>query len=434
MQKNTFHLISLGCAKNTVDSNTVANILQNAGYSFNIDPKQSEYLIVNTCGFIQSARDEAVETLQGLAADKKPGQFLLAIGCMAELYSRQILEACPEVDGVLGTRKITDILQLITGVKETDIQLNPVPEEILTSQFTIQGPAAYLKIADGCGRYCSFCSIPLIKGSWISRPQADILADAVRLQKMGIKELILIAQDTTAYGIDRGEKDGLPDLIEKILSAAPDIPRIRVLYAFPGFVSDRLIDLLSNNERVLPYLDIPLQHAHPEVLKRMHRPADMDWVRKTIAKMRSANPNFAIRSTFIVGFPNETEEEFETLYDFLDEMKFDRVGVFSYSFEEGTASAVYGDTVPEEVKRERLDRLMKLQQGISREINRKFIGRKMDVLVERQQDGLLIGRSYRDAPDIDGLVFVEGKAKIGDIIKVRIHTALEYDLIGKRIG
>ena len=205
-------------------------------------------------------------------------------------------------------------------------------------------------------------------------------------------------------------------------------------YAFPGFVSDRLIDLLSNNERVLPYLDIPLQHAHPEVLKRMHRPADMDWVRKTVAKMRSANPDFAIRSTFIVGFPNETEEEFETLYDFLNEMKFDRVGVFSYSFEKGTASAVYGDTVPEEVKQERLDRLMKLQQGISREINRKFIGRKMDVLVERQQDGLLIGRSYRDAPDIDGLVFVEGKAKIGDIIKVRIHTALEYDLIGKRIG
>ena len=181
-------------------------------------------------------------------------------------------------------------------------------------------------------------------------------------------------------------------------------------------------------------MDIPLRHAHPEVPKRKHRPADRDWVRQTIAKMRSANPDFAIRSTFIVGFPNETEEEFETLYDFLNEMKFDRVGVFSYSFEEGTASAIYGDTVPEEVKRERLDRLMKLQQGISREINRKFIGRKMDVLVERQQDGLLIGRSYRDAPDIDGLVFVEGKAKIGDIIKVRIHTALEYDLIGKRIG
>jgi len=434
MQKNTFHLISLGCAKNTVDSNIVANILQNAGYSFNIDPKHSEYLIVNTCGFIQSARNEAIETLQGLAANKKPGQFLLAIGCMAELYSQQILEACPEVDGVLGTRKITDILHLITSAKETDIKPNPVPEEILTSQFTLQGPAAYLKIADGCGRYCSFCSIPLIKGSWISRPQADILSDAVRLQDMGIKELILIAQDTTAYGIDRGQKDALPDLIEKILSVAPDIPRIRVLYAFPGFVSDRLIDLLSYNERVLPYLDIPLQHAHPEVLKRMHRPADMDWVRKTIAKMRYANPDFAIRSTFIVGFPNETEEEFETLYDFLNEMKFDRVGVFSYSFEKGTASAVYGDTVPEEVKQERLDRLMELQQGISKEINRKFIGKKLDVLIEEQQDGLLIGRSYRDAPDIDGLVFVEGKAKVGDIIKVRIHTALEYDLIGRKIG
>ncbi len=431
MQKKTFHLISLGCAKNTVDSNSIGNILTDTGYRFTPDPTEAEFLIVNTCGFIQAARDEAIETINGLASEKGKDQYLLAVGCMAEIFSQEIKKSCPMVDGILGTRSIFNILTLIETVQKQNSTVRPAATPIPASQFTRLGPSAYLKIADGCGRYCSFCSIPYIKGDWVSRPEAEIIADAVRLQDAGIKEINLIAQDTTAYGIDRGEKDALPGLIEKICEAAPHVPWIRVLYAFPGFVSDQLIDLLADHPRVLPYLDIPLQHAHPEMLKRMKRPSDVNWVRETIAKMRDRFPAFAIRSTFIAGFPNESEVEFQTLYDFLAEMKFDRVGVFPYSFERETDSARYGDTVPESVKEERVAQLMTLQQSISLEINQRFVGKDLDVLIEGTQDGLLFGRSYRDAPDIDGIVFVEGKAAVGTIVPVRIHTALEYDLIGK---
>jgi ribosomal protein S12 methylthiotransferase len=437
MKRKTFHLISLGCAKNTVDSNSMAGILINSGYSFEDNPKQAEILIVNTCGFIKPARDEALATLQELSNFKKSGQYLLAAGCMAERFSSQITTACPKVDGILGTLHITEMLSLIDSLKsKTDSKqsIRPNLSPLTTGQFAPQGGSAYLKIADGCSRRCAFCSIPLIKGNWKSRPAEEIFQDAVSLQNMGIRELILIAQDTTAYAQDRGEKDALPGLIEGILKAAPDIPWLRILYAFPGFVSDRLIDLMASSTIIQPYLDIPLQHAHPAILKRMLRPDDMGWVRETIAKMREKIPGIAIRSTFITGFPNETEEEFTALYDFLTEMKFDRVGVFPYYLEEGTSSAAYGDTVPEEIKTQRVDLLMKHQQEISHEINRSFIGKTLDVLIEGEQDGLLAGRSYRDAPEIDGLVFVDGKAAVGDIIPVRISSALEYDLIGKQLS
>ncbi len=436
MKKKTFHLISLGCAKNTVDSTSMAGRLMQAGYLFTDNPKQAEVLIVNTCGFIKPAREEAIQTLQQLSEIKRSGQYLIAAGCMAERFSDQITSSCPKVDGVLGTRHIMDIMTLIGNLKKRINAPNPVftttiPENY--SQFAVQGGSAYLKIADGCSRRCAFCSIPLIKGNWKSRPVVDILKDAQSLQDMGIQELILIAQDTTAYGQDRGEMDALPSLIEKILQAAPKIPWLRILYAFPGFVSDRLIDLMASNPTVLSYLDIPLQHAHPAVLKRMLRPDDMGWVRETIHKMRERIPGIAIRSTFITGFPGETEEEFMVLHDFLTEMKFDRVGVFPYYLEEGTSSAALGDTVPEKIKTQRVDFLMRNQQEISHKINRTFIGKQMDVLIEGEQDGLLVGRSYRDAPEIDGLVLVEGNAQIGKIVPVLIHSAMEYDLAGTRL-
>jgi len=437
MKKNSFHLVSLGCAKNTVDSTSMGVRLVQAGYSFTDNPKQAEVLIVNTCGFIKPARDEAIQTLQQLSDIKKSGQYLIAAGCMAERFSDQIMSSCPKVDGILGTRHITDIMTLIDSLKK---RVNP-PSPMMTkniaqnfSQYAVNGASAYLKIADGCSRRCAFCSIPLIKGNWKSRPVEEILKDAELLQNMGMRELILIAQDTTAYGQDRGEKDALPGLIEKILQAAPEIDWLRILYAFPGFVTDRLIDLMASNPTVLPYLDIPLQHAHPAVLKRMHRPDDMGWVRETICKMRERIPGIAIRSTFIAGFPEETDEEFMALYDFLTEMKFDRVGVFPYYLEEGTSSASYGDTVPEEIKTQRVDLLMRHQQEISHKVNRSFIGKKMDVLIEgRQDDRFMVGRSYRDAPEIDGVVLVEGFAEIGRIVPVMIHNAMEYDLIGARL-
>lgn len=432
MKEKTFYLISLGCAKNTVDSNTIGNILTKAGYAFTDNPKQAEILIANTCAFIKPAREEAIETLNELAESKKKKQILLAAGCMAENFGKEITERCPNVDGLIGTRSITKVLQTIESLKgKNGYHSAMIPDMDRLSQFAMEGASAYLKIADGCSRRCAFCAIPGIKGEWHSRPVEEILKDAAALNDNGIQELILIAQDTTAYGIDRGEKDALPCLIQKIEEAAPDIPWIRILYAFPGFVSDDLIDLMASDDRLLPYLDIPLQHASPAVLKRMRRPDDMGWVRDTIAKMRERIPGMAIRSTFITGFPGETEEEFSALYRFIEEMKFDRVGVFPYYAEAGTPSAAMEDDVPEDVKQERLEQIMLLQQDISHRINLSFIGKTLDVLIEGEQDGMLVGRSYRDAPEIDGLVFVKGAAEIGTIVPVRINSAVgDYDLLG----
>lgn len=430
MQKKTFYLYSLGCAKNTVDSNVMAQILIRSGFQFEINPKKAQFLIVNTCGFIKPARDEAVESLNELDGIRKRGQFLLAVGCMAEKFSDEIRERCPGVDGILGTRSLRNILALI-GSLDRSLMLKKTPGDIPEAAVAPQGPSAYLKIADGCSRNCAFCAIPLIKGKWQSRSVAEICRDAQELEKAGTREIILIAQDSTAYGRDRGESDALPGLIEKISAAAPAVSWIRILYAFPGIVSDRLIDLMAENERLLPYLDIPLQHADPQILKAMNRPDDVEWVRRTVEKLRRRVPGIAIRSTFITGFPGETDASFNTLLDFIEEMQFDRVGVFPYYQEAGTPSAALPDNVPADVKQARADQLMSIQQKISRKINRAFVGKTIDVLIEGQERGMYVGRSYRDAPEIDGFVFAEGVAEIGDIVPVRVHSALDYDLSGK---
>ena len=434
MIPNTFHLVSLGCAKNTVDSTTIGNLLNKRGYSFEEDPKKAEILIVNTCGFIRPAREEAIETINELARKKSKKQYLIAAGCMAEKFSSEIKTRCKKIDAILGTKKTAQIADVIDSLK-SQTSLQTVSSQLdmdHLSQFALQGYSAYLKIADGCSRRCAFCTIPNIKGNWHSRPVDKILEDAARLNDEGIKELILIAQDTTSYGIDRGEKDALPGLLEKILTAAPNIPWIRILYAFPGFVSDHLIDLMAGEPRILPYLDIPLQHAHPDTLKRMLRPSDMDSVRRTLEYMRKRMPEMAIRSTFITGFPGETEEEFTALYQFIEAMEFDRVGVFPYYAEKDTPSAAYADDVPEEVKLERREHLYLLQQEISHDINMRYIGKTMDILIEGyREDGVLVGRTYRDAPEIDGLVFVNGEAELGTIVPVQITGVIgDYDLLG----
>ncbi len=299
-----------------------------------------------------------------------------------------------------------------------------------------------LKIADGCRRPCAFCAIPLIKGTAVSRPLQVLVEEARQLHELGVRELVLIAQDTTDYGHDLGMKDGLAVLLEQITAAVPGLDWIRIMYAFPGYVTDRLIEVMASRPQVLPYLDIPLQHAHPDTLTRMRRPANVDWVHSTIAKMRLAMPKLAIRTTFIVGYPGETEAEFQALLDFVEEMRFDRVGAFQFSFEPGTASEPLGDPLPAEVKEERYQRLMTLQQAISLQINQSYVGQTLDVLVEGFNDGISIGRSYRDAPEIDGLVFIEGDdsrkkaqgAEIGSIVPVRITGAMAYDLTGKLAG
>jgi len=297
-------------------------------------------------------------------------------------------------------------------------------------QVALQGTSSYLKIADGCRRPCAFCAIPLIKGSLVSRPERVIINEARFLQEQGVRELILIAQDTTDYGYDLGLKDGLPHLLEKLLVAVPMIDWIRVLYAYPGYVTDRLIEVMAGNLQILPYLDMPLQHAHPEMLRRMRRPANIAWVRHTIEKMRNKIPDLALRSTFIVGYPGETEAEFQTLLDFLKEVRFDRVGAFKFSFELGTPSEPLGDPIPAEIKQERYDRLMELQASISLEKNQAWVGKALDVLVEGCGDGLSIGRSFRDAPEIDGLVIIEEELPIGGIVPVQIQGAMTYDLTG----
>jgi ribosomal protein S12 methylthiotransferase len=299
---------------------------------------------------------------------------------------------------------------------------------------SVAGSSAYLKIADGCRRPCAFCAIPLIKGTAVSRPLETILDEARRLRDEGIREINLIAQDTTDYGHDLAIKDGLALLLEKLTFTVPDVNWIRVLYAYPGYVTDRLIEVMAGQKQVLPYLDMPLQHAHPKTLNRMRRPSNMDWVHKTLGKMREAIPDLAIRTTFIVGYPGETKEEFQTLLDFVKEIRFDRIGTFQFSFEEGTESASLGDTVPIDLKQERYEVLMELQQGISLQVNQSYVGRTLDVLVEGYSDNLSIGRSYRDAPEIDGLILVEGQLEPGQIVPVRITGAMEYDLTGVPLG
>ena len=292
------------------------------------------------------------------------------------------------------------------------------------------GSSAYLKIADGCRRPCAFCSIPLIKGTAVSRPLEDIVEEAEILYENGIRELILIAQDSTDYGHDLGMKDGLAILLEEIVKAVPDMDWIRIMYAYPGYVTDRLIDVMAENPQILPYLDIPLQHASPEMLKRMKRPANMDWVHKTLAKMRERIENLTIRTTFIVGYPGETEEEFQALLDFIEEIRFDRVGAFQFSFEPGTTSEPLGDPVSAAIKEERWERLMEIQQNISLQVNQSYVGKTLDILIEGydEEQGISIGRSYRDAPEIDGMVFIEGDAEVGEIVPARITGAMAYDL------
>jgi ribosomal protein S12 methylthiotransferase len=385
--------------------------------------------------------------LRALPKATRPGQLLIAAGCLTQRYGAEVARQVPGVDGILGTRRWMDIVEVVHALRQgthpsAGSGLRPEPlyhlpetptigrDENGTLRASVAGASAYLKIADGCRRPCAFCAIPLIKGTAVSRPTDVILDEARRLRDLGVRELVLIAQDTTDYGHDLGMKDGLAALLERMTSAVPDLDWIRIMYAFPGYVTDRLIDVMASHPQVLPYLDIPLQHAHPDTLTRMRRPANVDWVYSTIAKMRKAMPKLALRTTFIVGYPGETEAEFQTLLDFVAEMRFDRVGAFQFSFESGTPSEPLGDPLQAEVKEERYQRLMELQQNISLQINQSYVGQTLDVLVEGLDKGLSIGRSYRDAPEIDGLVLAEGQAGIGSIVPVKITGAMAYDLTG----
>ena len=439
LSAKTFHLVSLGCAKNTVDSDSMAQLLLNSGYLATENPKKAAVLIVNTCGFIGPAKQESLDVLRELAAAKRKGQMLIAAGCLTQRYGAEVVRQAPGIDGILGTRRWMDIVDLVQELRDGQHPepLYHLPEaatvgkdERGVQRVTVQGGSAYLKIADGCRRPCAFCAIPLIKGTAVSRPVEAILQEARSLQDMGVRELVLIAQDTTDYGHDLGIKDGLAHLLEKLAAAAPEIDWMRIMYAYPGYVTDRLIEVMATHRQIVPYLDMPLQHAHPATLRRMRRPANIEWVHTTLKKMRQALPELALRSTFITGYPGESEEEFQALMDFIEEIRFDRVGAFQFSFEPGTTSEPLGDPVPAEVKQERYERLMERQQSISLERNQALVGKTLDVLIEGSQDGLSLGRSYRDAPEIDGMVIVESELPVGTMAQVRITGAMVYDLTG----
>ncbi len=437
MNKKTFHIVSLGCAKNTVDADSMAELLTAAGYQLVSNPRGAKVIIVNTCGFIDTAKKESFDALAKAAAKKKNGQVVIAAGCLTQRYGAEVARRVPGVDAILGTRRWMDIVDVIEGISsrpESNFELSGEAavgrDERGVPRVAVQGASAYLKIADGCSRQCAFCTIPLIKGPTVSRPAEFILAEAVTLQDKGVREIVLIAQNTTDYGLDLGLKNGLADLLVKMTAAAPGIDWIRIMYAYPGGVTDELIEVMATHKQIVPYLDMPLQHAHPSVLKRMHRPSNIDWVHKTLGKMRHAIPDLALRSTFIVGYPGETEEEFETLLDFIEEIRFDKLGAFKFSFEEGTPAEALGDPIPADVKEERMKRLMEKQQRISLEKNQAFVGTNLRVLIEGAGQGISIGRSYRDAPEVDGLVLVKGEISAGKMVDVCIKNAMVYDLSG----
>ncbi len=451
-QTDKYFLVSLGCSKNTVDSESMAQILQQQGMSGVGDPDSAEVMIVNTCGFINSAKRESINMLRQLVDIKRADQMVIAAGCLSQRYGDALVQAVPGLDGVIGTRRWMDIFDLITRLRQRahPRALYHLPDEAKVIgldergvlRASVQGAYAYLKIADGCRRPCAFCAIPKIKGTAVSRPLASIVAEARRLRDMGIQEVMLIAQDSTDYGYDLGLKNGLAGLLEAIIQAAPEIPWLRIMYAYPGYVTPRLMETMAKQPQILPYLDMPLQHGHRETLKRMKRPAKVEWVYETIGKLRQLMPNLAVRTTFIVGYPGETEAEFEGLLRMVRELEFDRVGAFQYSYEPGTPSATLPNQVDDDIKQERYERLMETQQGISLKKNQALVGKTLDILVEGQGMGedeagretgdvISLGRSYRDAPEIDGYVLVEGELPVGEIVPVRITGATTYDLIAQ---
>jgi ribosomal protein S12 methylthiotransferase len=418
----------------------MAVLLDRAGYEPTLDPEQADVLIVNTCGFIEPARHESLQTMTQLADALRPDQRLIAAGCWAQRAEGGLVDLVPRIDALIGTRSWTAIVELVDRLlhhEDTSVlsliedRMVAMSEDVGAPGFVVSGPSAFLKIADGCSRSCAFCAIPGIKGEAVSRDPEAILADARQLAAMGTLEINLIAQDSTSYGRDRGAQEGLADLLERMIAEVPEVPWIRVLYLFPGFITPRLIWVMQAHPQILPYIDIPLQHAHPDVLRRMRRPADMDRVRRTLSSLREAMPEVALRTAFIVGYPGETEEEFRTLMSFVEEMKFDRMGVFSYSHEPGTHAGTLEDDVPEAVKEERKDALMMLQQTISYRRNVKWVGKRLDVLLEGSGDGVTVGRSYRDAPEIDGLVLIQKEVEPHRMVTVEVTDALTYDLAAR---
>ncbi len=434
-KKHKIALINHGCAKNLVDSELMLGMLTQAGMDITLNDEEADIVIVNTCSFIHDAEQESVQSILEVA---QSGKKLIITGCLPQKHKKELKKAVPEAVAMLGT---TDLEQIVEAVKtaaksESDylckIAENPIynyPENAQRQQITV-GSSSYIKIADGCNYKCGYCIIPQLRGPYKSRPIENIVNEAKMLGEKGVSEIVLIAQDTTGYGIDLYKKPSLAKLLRE-LNKVENIDWIRVMYTYPSMFDDELMDAFAQCEKVVKYVDIPLQHSHSDVLKAMRRPI-MDY-RKFLKKLRSKIKDVAVRTTFIVGYPGETREMFDDLYEFVKEAKFDKMGAFEFSKEKNTYAYSLPDQIPARVKKQRKNKLMKLQQKISREINESFVGREIPCIIEAvTKDGAVIARGYRDAPEVDGMVYIDTEKLVvpGDIETVKITACDDYDLYG----
>lgn len=434
--------ISLGCDKNLVDSEVMLGLLHKAGFTLTDDEREADVIVVNSCCFIGDAKEESINTILDMARYKEIGvcKALVVTGCLAERYKEEVLTEMPEVDAVVGTSSYDHIVEVVQSVLEHHIHtqffesIDITPTRTANRLVTTGGHYAFLKIAEGCDKHCTYCVIPRVRGHYRSVPMEDLLAEARSLVDGGVKELILVAQETTLYGVDLYGEKTLPKLLRE-LAKIPDLVWIRIQYCYPEEITDELIRTIREETKVCSYLDIPIQHASDSILKRMGRRTTESAIREMIAKLRREIPDLALRTTLISGFPGETEEDHETLMRFIDDMEFDRLGVFTYSQEEDTPAAAMEDQIPEEVKKERRAEAMELQQEISLEKCQDMIGRTVLVMIEGKvaDENAYVGRTYRDAPGVDGYIFINTDQELmsGDFVHARVTGALEYDLMGE---
>ena len=437
--------VSLGCDKNLVDSEKMLGILSRHGYTITDEEQEADIIIVNSCCFIGDAKEESIQTILEMARWKEEGncKALIVAGCLAQRYKEEVLSELPEVDGILGTMsydKIAEVIDEILAGKRAsrllDINRMVRTEKKGSRLVTTGGHYAFLKIAEGCDKCCTYCVIPKVRGSYRSFPMEDLVAEAEDLAEGGVSELILVAQETTLYGTDLYGEKKLPELLLR-LAKIPGIQWIRLQYCYPEEITEELIQTIASEPKICHYLDMPIQHANDEILKRMGRRTNKKELLSRIARIRELIPDIALRTTLITGFPGETEEAFEELLDFVEEARFDRLGVFPYSQEEDTPAAVMPDQVPQEIKEERRDAVMELQQEISAEICEEMIGQTVEVFVEGYVPGenVYIGRTYKDAPNVDGYVFIRSEEELesGYYVQVRVSGSAEYDLIGEAV-
>ena len=447
MEKIKLFCVSLGCDKNLVDTEKMLGVAGGLGVSFTDDETEADAILINTCCFIGDAKEESVNTILEMARYKEEGKCraLIVAGCLAQRYKQEIIDEIPEVDAILGTTSYEEIGNVLTRLfgeekekKEEHIScfhdLKELPETAKKRVMTTGGHYAFLKIAEGCDKRCSYCIIPYLRGPYRSVPMEQLLAEARELAENGVRELILVAQETTLYGKDLYGEKTLPKLLHE-LAQIPGIYWIRIQYCYPEEITDELIQTIKTEEKVCHYLDIPIQHASDRILKRIGRRTHKAELKERIGGLRREIPDIALRTTFICGFPGETEEDHEELMEFVDEMEFERVGVFTYSAEEDTPAYSYPDQIPEEVKEERRADVMELQQEIAFEHCENMVGKVLDVMIEGKvaDEPAYVGRTYMDAPNVDGLIFVNADEMLmsGDFVRVKVTGANEYDLIGE---